>query len=456
MDGADRRRWLAWLLALGLVAVAVAYGGWRWAARARQPRLVDWSPAAGAVLEPSEAALTLRLSAPAEAAVVQQAVHFDPPLPGRWQADAQGQVWRFVPPAEGWPRGRPLRVQVGPPLAEPAVDRTFRVRPTWVAYLWPQAAPAQVYALDPAQGVDAGQRALTRAPRGVVAFAVAAEDGGLVFSAVNAQGGADLWFGPWSDPAAARVWVACGPDWCTDPQVGPDGWVAFVREPRQGPARVEVASLRREAHLEPPAQGATRGPRWSLTGVLAYYDTAAAAYRLWTPAEGSVGRVPNETGEHAAWGAAGRVFYHVELLEVPPTEPDIPDPRLSAHLLAYDRTTRRTTDLTAAWHWEDATPAADPTGRYLAFGRKNLRPEAWTPGRQLWLYDLTRAAAYPLTDAAAYNHLDFAWAPDGRTLAYVRTHQLDLSAAPELWLYDLGSRRHTLLLEGAYAPQWIP
>ncbi len=454
MDASTRGvRRLGWAALVALVAVA-AYALYARLGPGSRSELLSVTPAEGAEVWSPRAAVVLRFARPVPQEQVQAATRFDPAAPGHWQAAEGGRVWRFVPAAD-WPRGATVTVHLAPPLADPARTVTFRVRPVLLAYLWPHTGPAQVYARDPAADAAGGHRALTQAPRGVLSFAVAPDATALVYAAPNDQGGADLW---WVDlpPGTARRVVTCAADVCDQPRFGPAGQVAFTREPRQGPRQVQVWDPAADAPITLPARGDAYGPLWSPTGVLAYYDRAAAAYVFWAPGQGVLDRVSNDTGEHAAWAADGRAFFHVALYEVPPTEPDIPDPRLSAHLLRYDLETRRQTDLTAAWHWEDATPAADPTGRYLAFARKNLRVEAWTPGRQLWLYDLRRMAAYPLTDAAAYNHLDFAWAPDGQRLAYVRTHQLDLSAAPELWLYDLAANHHTLLLEGAYAPQWLP
>ena len=456
MDEEPRRaRWWKVIFGAVLLGLAVAYVVYARGWLAPRPRLVEVQPAAGEEVWSARPGVVLRFSAAVSREQLTQAVRLDPPVAGRWVSEHQGRMWRFVPAAPGWPRGTRVTLHLNPPLTDAPRSHTFRIRPRLLAYLWPHTGPAQVYARDPAAGPQARQRALTRAPHGVLTFAVTPDAGALVYSTANEQGGADLW---WVDlPAGtARPLVVCGAALCDQPRISPSGRLAFVREAPGEPRQVQVWNAATATAQAVPARGATYGPLWSPENLLAYYDQAGRAYVFWALDRGIVGRVPNDTGEHAAWAADGRAFYHVALYEVPPTEPDIPDPRLSAHLLRYDLDTRTQEDLTRAWHWEDATPAADPTGRYLAFGRKNLRPEAWTPGRQLWLYDLTRAAAYPLTDAAAYNHLDFAWAPDGQQLAYVRTHQLDLSAAPELWLYDLAAQHHTLLLEGAYAPRWLP
>ncbi len=453
---AVRRKWfkaVVGLVVVGLVVLAgLAYG------RSRRPEptapwLVGLEPADRATVG-SIAPVTVRLRATRSAEEVQQAVTFTPTVAGQWHAEEQGRVWRFVPAPPGWPKGGTVQVHLAPPLVTTAETHLFHIRPLLLAYLWPQAATAQVYALEPHASATE-QRALTQAPRGVAAFAVAPSGERLVYSAYNEQGGADVWLMDLTRDTVEMI-VRCGPDFCDQPRLARDGRLAWVREPRRGPRRIEVWDPRRALRWAPESQGETYGPLWSATGWLAYYDAADRAYHLRSPDGHEILRVPNETGEHAAWGPQGQNFYHVELYEVPAEITDIADPRWSAHVLRFDLARQTQTDLTHDWHWEDALPAPDPTGRYLAFARKDLRIAAWTPGRQAWLYDLQTGTARPLSQDAAYNHLDFAWSPDGQILVYVRTPQLDLSASPELWLYDMRTHTASRLLEGAYAPQWIP
>jgi Tol biopolymer transport system component len=55
-----------------------------------------------------------------------------------------------------------------------------------------------------------------------------------------------------------------------------------------------------------------------------------------------------------------------------------------------------------------------------------------------------------------YNHYSFSWNPAGETLAYVRFNQVALIEPPEIWVIDPGTSQASRVIEGGYAPQWIP
>jgi Tol biopolymer transport system component len=125
-------------------------------------------------------------------------------------------------------------------------------------------------------------------------------------------------------------------------------------------------------------------------------------------------------------------------------------------LLLHDWQTNTTRDLTQQEGIEDAAPAFAPDGASLAFARKYLDPQRWTPGRQLWLMRLAENVARPLTADPVYHHFDFAWSPDGGWLAYVRFNQTALTEPPEIWITQPLTGQTNLIIRGGYAPQWIP
>jgi Tol biopolymer transport system component len=105
---------------------------------------------------------------------------------------------------------------------------------------------------------------------------------------------------------------------------------------------------------------------------------------------------------------------------------------------------------------EDTLPVFSPDGERLAFARKYLNQDEWTPGRQLWLMDMDGGNARSLTREPSYNHYDFAWSPLGNQLAFVRFNQTTMTEPPELWLVNDDGSQARLLVIGGYAPQWIP
>jgi Tol biopolymer transport system component len=105
---------------------------------------------------------------------------------------------------------------------------------------------------------------------------------------------------------------------------------------------------------------------------------------------------------------------------------------------------------------EDLNPSFSPQGSYLAFSRKYLNPEDWTPGRDLWIMDMEENQEVQLTDEVDFHHSSFTWHPDGDKLVYVRYNQAKLSEPPEIWLINKdGSDKVRLIING-FAPTWIP
>ena len=113
-------------------------------------------------------------------------------------------------------------------------------------------------------------------------------------------------------------------------------------------------------------------------------------------------------------------------------------------------------DLSSSPEVEDAAPAPDGQGRWVALGRRWLSPLRWTLGRQLWLMRPDGSEAHPVTHSPAFQHLAFAWGPTGRYLAFVRSDQAALAAPLEVWLFDVERGEMSRVVSNGYAPGWLP
>ena len=131
-------------------------------------------------------------------------------------------------------------------------------------------------------------------------------------------------------------------------------------------------------------------------------------------------------------------------------------PSASSHLMKYHLEDGSVEDITGSESLEDTSPAFAPRGDLLAFARKYLDITNWTLGRQLWLMRADGSEARQLTDAADYNHFDFAWEPGGTLLAFVRFNQTAPANLPEVWTVDIVSGLQTKWVDGGYSPHWIP
>jgi len=200
-------------------------------------------------------------------------------------------------------------------------------------------------------------------------------------------------------------------------------------------------------------------PHWSPRGQLTYYDSSEQAFIVFDPVQGEVARFPNQTGLIGDWHPAGTSYVAAEIFFVgaESTDEEVSvDPLGSSHLILFRTNSGLVKDLTTLDTLEDTAPAFSPQGDQLAFARKHLTIVEWTPGRQLWLIAPDTLQARQLTDEPFYNHYSFAWSPSADLLAFVRFNQAELTELPEIWVIDPLTGNSTPIIEGGFAPQWIP
>jgi Tol biopolymer transport system component len=235
--------------------------------------------------------------------------------------------------------------------------------------------------------------------------------------------------------------------------LSPDGiHLAFELIPQSGnlPPGVRVFDLEEETLINPGDEDDhLENPSWSSSGVLAYYNQSQKGYGFWNPATEENQFLPNETGGDGTWSPDGRFFVCSEIQFTSQTLA----PR---HLLLYNLEEETLQDLTRGRFLEDLNPSFAPQELVLAFSRKSLEPQNWSPGRQLWLMNILNSENTQLTDALDYHHSSFAWHPDGAQLAYVRYNQAALSEPPEIWLIKTDGSDNLRLIINGFAPSWIP
>ena len=343
------------------------------------------------------------------------------------------------------------------PAAGPGAASAARL-----VYLWPADGPADLYALEPLSGEVLR---LTEAAE-VLDYSVSPDGLFIYYSASNAQGGSDLHRldllhgsdqpGGLPEP---EIVLRCV-DACRNPQRSPDGrWVAYEHleaTPTGGLAGVQVWLLNPatlEIRLAGDPTRRSQNPQWSSGGLLAFYDLDGKSYVVYNPDTLQTVRLANQTGEPGCWLADGSAYIAAEIYYV---NLEGTEPVGSSHLLRYPPQGSRPTDLSQGDDIEDTAVACSPDGLTLAFARKYLDPNRWTPGRQLWLVSSDGSQPRTLTDEPMYNHYDIAWSPDGRRLAYLRFNQAALTEPPELWMINVDGSAPLQLVIGGYAPQWIP
>jgi dipeptidyl aminopeptidase/acylaminoacyl peptidase len=207
-------------------------------------------------------------------------------------------------------------------------------------------------------------------------------------------------------------------------------------------------------------------PSWSSDGYLAFYDSNQSAFVILDPASRNTSLFPNQTGQPGVWHPGGRYFVAPEInfLDTNISENLSGLQALAnSHLMLFDRQLETTQDLSLEIEAEDTSPSFSSDGTVLAFARKYLDTQRWTPGRQVWMMHLSpdlepgsSSQAHPLTASPDFNHYELAWNPNGEQIAYVRFNQTIPIEPPEIWLLDPFTGRSVKLITGGYAPAWIP
>ncbi|HSQ27975.1 MAG TPA: Ig-like domain-containing protein [Anaerolineales bacterium] len=391
-----------------------------------------------------------------------------------------------IDPLQPWQPGTVVEVELAAgarasgilsfPVQE-GIAWSFTIRQPRLLFLYPATGAANIYSLDMK---TLEREPLTDRPEGIEDFSVSHEGSVLYFSANNSQGGSDLYRlnlaseqlvdgSSAEEQALPALILECLDVDCRMPVASPKGdYLAFERTEQLGFPRVWLLPLSGQEDLNGPAVRTedailagdpahqTLLPSWSIDGLLAFYDTQAAAFVIYDPYSGDRVLFPNQTGQRGDWHPAGREFLAPEIFFLNAGSVTGLQNFANSHLILFDRLTNSTSDLTPADDMEDSSPSFSPDGSYLAFARKYLDQYRWTPGRQLWVMMPETGQAQAITDDSYYTHYEFAWSPDSKLLAYVRFNQTLLTNPPEIWLLELLNVERTLLVENGYWPQWIP
>ncbi len=451
------------------------------------PRLLSVSPEDRAERVPSSAVIRIVFSRPLQTDELKTRLTLVPEIGGSFRWEESTLIFT---PELPWPAGVTVqaRLESGapasgfPPLAlRGGAEWSFKIRQQGIVYLYPANGPANMYLLNP---VSAESTALTDVATGVLDFTIS-QDGKSLYYSIRKQS---------EGSAIYRLdLVDTGEDTLLERTMTPtrtlessmvldcmkaicQGLALDLKDStwhmnKAGSRETAVRCFRRfgfwgfQGRIPPPPFQAgdpvhqTILPAWSKNGLLAYYDSNEMAYFFIEPKGVTLGKFPNQTGQQGAWRPDGQAFLAAEIFylnaNISPALSNL-ESLADSRLILYDLIAGKTEDITPGMGVEDAVPAYSPDGNYLAFARKYLDVQRWTPGRQLWIARVAGREARPLTDSPLYNHFDFAWSFGGDQLAYVRFNQSVLYEPPEIWVLDLLSSEAVRYVQDGYKPQWIP
>jgi hypothetical protein len=459
----------------GIAAAAILLGLIGWAAAGQlRPAVLGFSPEASATSVLTGTSIEIAFSRGMDEASVMERLVIRPETVGAFEWQGNTLVFR---PEGAWGRGEEVTVRLLPGARSTLglaireeINWSFTVSRVLLAYLWPADGAADIYALDAISG-ETQQWTLGADVQG---FDASAGGTKIYYSSGNGEGGSDLRL---LDRASGEdtLLLACGRDSCTDPAVSFDEeWLAFERLDADLNAVSQVWLLalgEGEAERASAILHLSRAPSWSPSGRLAYYDEDERAFIALDVDNGEETAIPNALGDTYAWLPEGEGLAAPEAVEVelstlrgPTGEAEFSEPEegelapveaLASHLFAYENGGEGI-DLSRNTLVEDASPAFSPNGHWLAFARKYIDAQRWTPGRQLWLMRPDGSQQHPLTNDGDFNHTSFAWHPGSGQLAYVRFNQTALTRPPELWIIDIVDGETIQLVINAYDPLWVP
>jgi TolB protein len=410
--------------------------------------------------------ITIAFSAPMDPASVERRVRIQPAVAGAfsWSGDRLS----FTPETE-WPIGA-VRVSLEPgatasnglPMLFGAAWE-FSIGVPGVAYLMrlgdtPNLWVISMTGLDPVQ--------ITDERLGVDRFAVSPDGTQFVYAALRADGGVDLKRIDRDGTGLAGL-VDCGGDRCTAPTFSRDGRrIAFERHPRDQPeySTVEVLDLTdgTRLSLEDDPSHMAGFPRFARDGRLAYLDLFEQAIVIHDFLGLESVRISGTSGGMGDWSPDGQYLVFPYIVAEPPSTlgPGTPAPVLQldtffSHLRRTSVGSGAVEDLSGPGAVEDASPVFSPTGEWIAFARKALEQDKWTPGRQLWVMRADGSDARALTNDPLYNHSGFVWSSDGQLIVFVRFDVTDPASIAEIWMVGANGTAAQKLVSG-YLPEWLP
>lgn len=428
------------------------------------PRVEQFSPNSQTPHISSSVPIRISFNRPMDQVSVETRFAVRPQVPG--QFSWQGNAVEFRP-AQPWTAGTLVEVSLLAgarstlflPILRSA-SWSFEVGQPRLGYLWPADSAPDLYIYDLLS--NQAER-ITQSEAGVLDFEVAGTT--LAYVELLGDGRTGLRSLDLDTGADELLYECPATDRCRSPALDPSGeWLAFERFPWQRsesgqrvPGDSRIWLLRLSDPGEPQAIGpegqSSQTPRWSASGMLAYYNASLEAIAVQPRQPSSLPElIPNGLGLLGSWSPDGRYLVVPEIAF--PTQQDPEQPDFFSHLYRIDALSTAVSELSQG-SVEDASPSYSPDGQWIAFARKYL-DDRWTPGRQLWLMQSDGTQPRQLTNQPDYSHSAISWSPDSQQLAYIQRSHTDVNLPPQIWVSDLNGEQQRLLVDGGYLPQWLP
>ena len=335
------------------------------------------------------------------------------------------------------------------------VSWRFQTRAARLLYLgWDAQERNQLFMFEPATGQ---RQQLTQAPLGLHDYSHDLSGDRILYSALRADGGADLWL---LDLASGQhqLQLDCG-QLPGAPSCQAAAWrpgselIAYEQRPLTDVATGNEARLfwldlttgETKAIFSDP-DWLSRGASFSPAGAwLAYLAPAEPSLRLLNLDSLEERVLPSQAGLPASWHPAGTAIIVGDL--------HLLAQGFAQHMYRVSLIDDTIEDLSGGIDTEEAGAVWSHDGRWLAFGRKVPRVNQ---GRQLWIEAVATGERQQLTADYNINHSVFAWSFDDTQLLFQRFDLTNADGRPSIWLLQLEDGAMRELVPAGFLPTWLP
>jgi Tol biopolymer transport system component len=418
--------------------------------------------------------IQIRLSQPVDPKSVADRFVISPHIEGEL---AVGDRELIYTPAEAFDYGQEYRISLQSGISGQnslplwrSSDWTFTVAEPQLVYMRQDGEVANLWQ-DDLQGREIQ---LTDETLGIWDYQIVPQGKGILYSALAPDGTMDLVH--WQSEEASEMILDCTDSLCRAAVWQPGGklvayervyldeatrpgevWLLDTVTGRQQPAH--VPEILREIEV---TSLSSYSPQWSADGrFLSYYHAEGRLIVVRDFLTGENSLIPSNLELMGEWSPVDYLLAYTELTfgkEIPDEHDDDEhqeqvegsNPSLFNHLIVADVINETVSDLSERQETNDGLPAWHPDGSTLALGRSAIGS-----GKQLWLSPLGDKEAIRITDELLFNHSAPSWSPDGRRLAYMRFAIANSAGSPGIWIYDMVTDQHQLVVEDAFLPGWL-
>lgn len=332
---------------------------------------------------------------------------------------------------------------------------SYTLRTACIAYIGNATTSPEIWVIDP---VDGKASQVTKTGGRISGFVAKPDRSGFIYSLLNDRGGSDIRQINF-DGTGDRVLVDCGRDTCSDPVITRDGnTLAFTRNRNPGSVVktkerfIYTVSLGGWTVIPKPviAGKAITGkwPVFSPDGrYLSFYDGKNHGIRVVNLYGGKDFILGTSREQSGTWSpdSSRLAFLGEKTGHDGMTSP--------LYIVDVESATIRETMKEFIFDKDMGEPDWSPDGKTLIAGIRQLNTSV---ARQLWLLHLDEGENRQLTEDYSRMNAAPRWRPDGLAVVYQQAELGRTGVKPTVNVWDVRTGNHTVIVEDAALPEWVP